>query len=109
MQISTQQRDLLNLMKELDEVKAKQKSLSTIENKLKTEALDLMKEIGIDKEETPYGNVSIRTRIEKDYGPEVRKLEKELKATKKMLDDMGQFEVMSVKESVYFTPVKEFF
>ena len=101
--------DLSDLIKALEDIKARQKSLAEAEAEIKEQLMEAMKENGLEKEETDYGSVRIQRRYEKDYGPEVRSMEIELKEAKKLADDMGAYEVMSVKESLVFTPPKAIF
>lgn len=98
--------DLLDLIKALEDIKARQKSLAEAEAEIKEQLMKVMLANGLDKEETDYGSVRIQRRMEKDYGPEVRSMEVALKEAKKLADDMGDYQVMSVKESLVFTPPK---
>ena len=98
--------DLLDLIKALEDIKARQKSLAEAEAEIKEQLMEAMLQNGLDKEETDYGTVRIQRRTEKDYGPEVRSMELKLKEAKKLADDMGDYEVISVKESLVFTPPK---
>ena len=98
--------DLLDLIKALEDIKARQKSLAEAEAEIKEQLMEVMLTNGRDKEETDYGSVRIQRRMEKDYGPEVRSMEVALKEAKKLADDMGDYQVMSVKESLVFTPPK---
>lgn len=98
--------DLSDLIKALEDIKARQKSLAEAETEIKEQLMEAMLANGLDKEETDYGSVRIQRRIEKDYGPEVRSMEVALKEAKKLADDMGDYQVMSVKESLVFTPPK---
>ena len=98
--------DLSDLIKALEDIKARQKSLAEAEAEIKEQLMEVMLANGLDKEETDYGSVRIQRRMEKDYGPEVRSMEVALKEAKKLADDMGDYQVMSVKESLVFTPPK---
>jgi hypothetical protein len=99
--------DLDDLLKELEDIKAKQKALAEKEALCKADILEAMQEDGIEKEEGPYGTVRIQRRAEKDYGPEVRAMEEELKATKKLKEDLGDYTIMSVKDSLVYTAPKD--
>jgi hypothetical protein len=68
-----------------------------------------MQEDGLEKEESPYGTVRIQRRYEKDYGPEVRTMEEELKTAKKIKDDLGDYQIMGFKDSLVYTPPKDLF
>ena len=98
--------DLSDLIKALEDIKARQKSLAEAETEIKEQLMEVMLTNGLDKEETDYGSIRIQRRIEKDYGPKLRSMEIELKEAKKLADDMGDYKVMSVKESLVFTPPK---
>lgn len=98
--------DLSDLIKALEDVKTRQKSLTEAEAEIKEQLMKVMLANGIDKQETDYGSIRIQRRIEKDYGPKLRSMEIELKEAKKLADDMGDYKVMSVKESLVFTPSK---
>lgn len=101
--------DIEDLLKELEEIKAKQKALAEMEALCKQDILESMHEDGLEREESPHGNVRIQRRYEKDYGPEVRMMEEELKATKKLKDDLGDYQIMGFKDSLVYTPPKELF
>ena len=101
--------DLQDLLKELEDIKAKQKALSEKEALCKEELFATMRDNGLEKEEGPYGSIRIQRRTEKDYGDEIRSMEVALKDAKKLADDMGDYKVMSVKESLVYTPPKDLF
>lgn len=101
--------DLQDLLKELEDIKAKQKALAEKEALCKEDIMELLKENGLDKEEGPYGAVRIQRRMEKDYGPTIRTMEINLKEAKKLADDMGGYETLGFKESLVYTPPKDLF
>lgn len=101
--------DFQDLIKELEGIKANQKALAEKEALCKEELMAVLKENGLDKEESPYGTVRIQRRHEKDYGPEVRMMEEELKATKKLKDDLGDYQSLGFKESLVYTAPKDLF
>jgi hypothetical protein len=101
--------DLQDLLKELETIKANQKALNEKEALCKEELLEVMKENSLEKEEGPYGSIRIQRRLEKDYGGEIRAMEINLKEAKKLADDMGDYEVLGVKESLVYTPPKDLF
>jgi len=101
--------DIEDLLKELEEIKAKQKALAEKEALCKADIMEAMQEDGLEKEESPYGNVRIQRRYEKDYGPEIRTMEEELKTAKKIKDDLGDYQIMGFKDSLVYTPPKELF
>jgi hypothetical protein len=101
--------DIEDLLAELEATKANQKALAEKEALCKAEIMEAMQEDGLEKEESPYGTVRIQRRYEKDYGPEIRTMEQELKEAKKLKDDLGDFTIMSFKDSLVYTPPKELF
>jgi hypothetical protein len=101
--------DIEDLLKELEEIKAKQKALTEKEALCKADIMEAMQEDGLEKEESPYGTVRIQRRYEKDYGPEVRTMEEELKTAKKIKDDLGDYQIMGFKDSLVYTPPKDLF
>jgi hypothetical protein len=102
-------RDIEDLLQELEEIKARQKALAEKEALCKADLMEAMQEDGLEKEESPYGTVRIQRRYEKDYGPEVRTMEEELKTTKKIKDDLGDYQIMGFKDSLVYTPPKDLF
>lgn len=103
------QETIEELIKELEAIKAQQKTLSEKESFIKEQLLQLMLENGIDNSKSDYGSVRIQRRQEKDYGPEIRSLEIDLKERKKLADDMGDYTVLGTKESIVFSPPKDIF
>jgi len=102
-------RDIEDLLQELEEIKARQKALAEKEALCKADLMEAMQEDGLEKEESPYGTVRIQRRYEKDYGPEVRTMEEELKTAKKIKDDLGDYQIMGFKDSLVYTPPKDLF
>ena len=101
--------ELIDLLKELESIKASQKALAEKEAQCKEDLLELMKENGLEKEESDYGSIRIQRRYEKDYGASIRTMEVELKEAKKLADDMGDYEILGFKESLVYTPPKDLF
>jgi hypothetical protein len=101
--------DIEDLLKELETIKANQKALAEKEALCKADIMEAMQEDGLEKEESPYGTVRIQRRYEKDYGPEVRTMEEDLKAAKKIKDDLGDYQIMGFKDSLVYTPPKDLF
>jgi hypothetical protein len=101
--------DIEHLLQELEGIKTKQKALAEKEALCKADLMEAMQEDGLEKEESPYGTVRIQRRYEKDYGPEVRTMEEELKGAKKLKDDLGDYQIMGFKDSLVYTPPKELF
>jgi hypothetical protein len=101
--------EIEQFLKELEAIKASQKALAEKEILCKTELLEFMKTNYIDKEESSYGTVRIQRRNEKDYGSEIKAMEEELKLAKKLKDDLGDYKIISYKESIVYTSAKELF
>jgi hypothetical protein len=101
--------DLFDLLKELETIKTNQKALAAREETCKADILELVKDEGLENCESPYGTIRLQRRSEKDYGDEIRSMEIALKQAKKLADDMGDFSILSVKESLVFTLPKEIF
>lgn len=101
--------ELTDLLKELQDIKERQKALLKKEELCKADIMEIMKENGLDKEENNYGSIRIQKRYEKDYGPAIREMEINLKESKKLADDMGDFQLMGFKESLVYTPPKDLF
>lgn len=101
--------DIEELIKELGQIKAQQKALNEKETLCKAALLEKMQEDGLEKEESPHGTVRLQRRHEKDYGEELREIEAELKAAKKLKDDLGDYEITGFKESLVYLPPKELF
>jgi len=101
--------DMLDLLKELESIKTSQKALAKKEEQCKADILELMKEEGSESCDSPHGAIRFQRRSEKDYGDEIRNMEVALKEAKKLADDMGNFSILSIKESLVFTLPKEVF
>jgi hypothetical protein len=101
--------DILALVKDLEAIKAQQKIWNEKEALCKASLLEAMKKEGIEKEDSAYGTVRIQHRQEKDYGPELKAMEAEFKAAKKLKDDLGDYETVEIKDSIVYTAPKELF
>ena len=101
--------DFQDLIKELESIKTAQKVLAEKEARYKEELMALLKENGLDKEESPYGTVRIQRRAEKEYNVFIKGMETELKAAKKLADDLGDYQTLGFKESLVYMPPKELF
>jgi ribosomal protein L16 Arg81 hydroxylase len=101
--------DFQDLFKELEDIKVSQKALAEKETLCKEELMAALKENGLDKQDSPYGNVRIQRRAEKDYGSEIRSMEIALKEAKKLADDMGDYQTLGFKESLVYTLPKDLF
>lgn len=98
-----------SLLKILETNKAQQKALAEEETFCKQKLYEVMQDTGIEKQESDYGTVRIQRRYEKDYGDEIKAMETELKAAKKLKDDLGDFTIVSFKDSLVYMPPKELF
>ena len=101
--------DLNVLVKQLAEIKAKQKELADKESSLKEQIMELMEQADSNSETTDYGTVRMQRRQEKDYGDAIRDAEIDLKERKKLADDLGDYTVIGSKPSVVFNPPKDLF
>ena len=97
------------LIEILEANKASQKALAEEEAHCKQELYEAMQSAGIEKQESNYGTVRIQRRYEKDYGDEIKAMEAELKAAKKLKDDLGDFTIVSFKDSLVYMPPKDLF
>jgi len=94
------------LMELLQEIKEKQKSLTEQEAVIKDSICALLDEEGIEKYESEHCTVRLQARNKKDYGPEFRAKEAELKELKKLKDDLGDYEVVSTETSLVYAAPK---
>jgi hypothetical protein len=101
--------DLNVLVMQLAAIKTKQKELAEKETIVKEQLFKLLAENDSSSETTDYGTVRIQRRQEKDYGAEIRAAEIDLKERKKLADDLGDFTITNVKESLVFNPPKDLF
>ena len=98
---------LYQTIEELSVVKAKQKALEAEESALKEQLLALMRENDLNDETTDNGTVRIQRRNEKRYSQRIQEAERALKEDKTLADDMGDYEVVSIKESIVFVAPKK--
>jgi hypothetical protein len=101
--------DFQDLIKELEHIKTAQKALAEKEARCKEDLMAVLKENGIDKEESSYGTVRIQRRADKEYNVFIKGMETELKAAKKLADDMGDYQTLGFKESLVYTAPKDLF
>jgi hypothetical protein len=101
--------EINELIEKLATIKAAQKVYAEKEIFYKDLLLKFLKECDLEKEDTEHGSVRIQRRSEKDYGEEVRQQEASLKQLKRLKDDIGDFTVVSTKESLVFNPPKDLF
>lgn len=94
---------IYDLMHDLSLIVAKKKELEAQEKELKVELIEAMQNQGLENISLDEGKAHIQRRAEKDYGEEIRELEIALKERKKLADDMGDFTILSQKESIVFS------
>ena len=101
--------EINELIEKLAVIKAAQKVYAEKETFYKDLLMKFLKECDLEKEDTEHGSVRIQRRSEKDYGEEVRQQEASLKQLKRLKDDIGDFTVVSTKESLVFNLPKDLF
>lgn len=99
--------ELIALLKELEDIKARQKALSEKEAQCREDIFVLMQEQGLEKEDTDYGSIRLQRRYEKDYGEAIKMLERQLKEAKKLAEDMGDYAIVGHKDTLVYIPPKE--
>ena len=98
------------LLKELEKIKADQQALSLRETQCKEELKALLDDSGLDDYKSEgYGSIRKQQRAQKYYGEEIETMEDQLKMSKKLADDLGDYEIKSYKESLVYTPPKDIF
>lgn len=95
-----------SLTQKLQEIKEEQKGLNQQEVIVKEFILDLLEKDGLDKYEGEHCTVRLQARNKKDYGPKFNADEALLKSTKKLLDDLGDYKVVSVETSLVYAAPK---
>ena len=95
-----------SLMERLQEIKEEQKSLNEQEVIVKEYIRAWLEEDDLDKYESEHCTVRLQARSKKDYGPKFNADEALLKSTKKLLDDLGDYEVVSVETSLVYAAPK---
>lgn len=95
--------ELSTFIEFLSVVKTKQKELAEEEALLRAKIMEIMELTGIEKETGDYGTVRIQQRNEKRYSNIICAIEEELKQDKKLADDLGDYEIVSTKQSLVFT------
>ena len=95
-----------SLMERLQEIKGEQKALDEQEVVVKKFIREWLEEDDLEKYESKHCTVRLQARNKKDYGPELRAQEAELKALKKLKDDLGDYEVVSTETSLVYAAPK---
>ena len=98
--------DIESLMQRLQEIKEEQKSLNEQEVVVKEFIRALLEEDGLDKYESEHCTVRLQARSKKKYNAAYEQQEADLKATKKLLDDLGDYEVVSTETSLVYAAPK---
>lgn len=99
--------ELSTFIEFLSVVKAKQKELAEEEALLRAKIMEIMELNGLEKESSDYGTVRIQQRNEKQYSERIRAIEEELRQDKKLADDMGDYRIISTKQSLVFNLPKD--
>ena len=97
---------IIALVQILERIKESQKALAAEETVCKEKLMEMMKEEGLDKEESAYGTVRIQRRADKGYSASIKRMEIELKEAKKLADDLGDYQTLGFKESLVYMPPK---
>jgi hypothetical protein len=95
-----------SLMERLQEIKEEQKSLVDQEATIKESICALLDKEGLEKYESEHCTVRLQARNKKDYGPELRAKEAELKELKKLKDDLGDYKIVSTETSLVYAAPK---
>ena len=95
-----------SLMERLQEIKEEQKSLNEQEVIVKEYIRAWLEEDNLDKYESEHCTVRLQARNKKDYGPKFNADEALLKSTKKLLDDLGDYKVVSTETSLVYAAPK---
>ena len=98
---------LSELTEKLESIKLQQKVLNEKEVLYRGKIQQFMQENGIEKESTTHGSVRLQQRANKQYNDIIVHMEQELKETKKLADDLGDYKILSYKESLVYSLPKE--
>jgi len=98
---------LNELTKKLESIKLQQKVLNEAEALCREKIQQFMQDNGIEKEATTHGSVRLQQRANKQYNNDIQRMEQELKETKKLADDLGDYKILSYKESLVYSLPKE--
>ena len=95
-----------SLMERLQEIKQEQKSLNEQEGIVKEYIQALLEKDDLDKYESEHCTVRLQARSKKKYNAAYEQQEADLKATKKLLDDLGDYEIVSTETSLVYAAPK---
>ena len=98
--------DIESLMQRLQEIKEEQKSLNEQEVVVKEFIRAWLEEDDLDKYESEHCTVRLQARSKKKYNAAYEQQEADLKATKKLLDDLGDYKVVSTETSLAYAAPK---
>jgi hypothetical protein len=77
--------NIIALVQILERIKESQKALAAEETVCKEKLMEMMKEEGLDKEESAYGTVRIQRRAEKEYNVFIKEWKQNLKQPRNWL------------------------
>ena len=98
--------DIESLMQRLQEIKEEQKSLNEQEVVVKESIRAWLEKDDLDKYESGHCTVRLQFRSKKKYNAAYEQQEADLKATKKLLDDLGDYEVVPLEASLVYAAPK---
>jgi CRISPR/Cas system Type II protein with McrA/HNH and RuvC-like nuclease domain len=102
--------DLEDLLQELSSIKNNMQALSDLEAKAKAYIQARLEENGLESYKSEsYGTIRLQNRAQKDYGEEIQAMEDELKIRKKLADDLGDYKIVTQKQSIVYSPPKDLF
>ena len=102
--------DLEDLLQELSGIKNSMQALSDLEAEGKASIQALLEEYGLESYKSEnHGTIRLQNRAQKDYGEEIQAMEDELKVRKKLADDLGDYKVVTQKQSIVYSPPKDLF
>lgn len=96
-------------LKELEKIKANQQALADLEAECKADIKQLFNDHGLEEYTGNYGSVRLQQRAQKYYGEEIEAMEDQLKVSKKLANDLGDYEIKGYTESIVYCPPKEMF
>lgn len=102
--------DFEALLKELEKIKADQQALKDLETECKADIKQLLNDTGLNEYKSErYGTIVIQQRAQKYYGEEIEAMEDQLKTSKKLADDLGDYEIKGHSEIITYRPPKDLF
>jgi hypothetical protein len=102
--------EIEELLKELSTIKTNLQAMTDLETECKADIQQLLADNGLDSYKSElHGNIRLQNRAQKDYGEEIQAMEDELKIRKKLADDLGDYKVLTQKQSIVYSPPKDLF